>query len=138
MIIATSIIMASWLLFHIPVRGNVLTLFVLTFLFLSVCLGFGLFASTIAENQQQAAQIVMFVVPPSILLSGYIFPREGMPLPIYAISFAIPLTYFVKIIRGIILKGLGFADLWEQILPLAAMALVIMFVSIRKFHKRLA
>jgi ABC-2 type transport system permease protein len=103
-----------------------------------VCLGLGLLASTIAENQQQAAQIVMFFIPPSILLSGFIFPREGMPLPIYLFSYLIPLTYYVKIVRGIILKGLGFSDLWPQILPLVAMVILVLTVSIKKFHKRLS
>lgn len=138
MIISMVIIAAARVLFHVPIRGNLFTLLTLTFLFLTVCLGFGLLASTVADNQQQAAQMVMFIVPPSILLSGYIFPREGMPLPIYMISHFIPLTYFVQIIRGIILKGLGFADLIPQILPLLAMALLVVGVSIRKFHKRLA
>ncbi len=138
MLIAAAIIVASRVLFHIPIRGNMFTLFTLTFLFLTVCLGIGLLASTVADNQQQAAQMVMFIVPPSILLSGYIFPREGMPFPIYVISHFIPLTYFVQIIRGIILKGLGFADLWPQILPLFAMAVLVLGISIRKFNKRLA
>jgi len=137
-IIAFSIIAAGRLLFHVPIRGNPLTLFLLTGLFLLVCLGLGLLASTIAENQQQAAQIVMFFIPPSILLSGFIFPREGMPLPIYLFSYLIPLTYYVKIVRGVILKGLGFSDLWPQILPLVAMVIFVLTVSMKKFHKRLS
>ena len=138
LIIATTIIVAAWLLFHVPVRGNLVTLYGLTMLFLTVCLGTGLFASTIAENQQQASQLIMFLAAPSILLSGFIFPRETMPLPIYYLGYAIPLTYFLKIVRGVVLKGLGVADLWQQIVPLAAMAVLIVFFSIRKFHKRLA
>lgn len=137
-VIAFSIISAARILFHIPIRGDFLTLFTLTSLFLIVCLGFGLFASTIARNQQQAAQIVLFLAPPSILLSGYIFPREGMPLPIYGLSFLIPLTYYVKIIRGVVLKGLGFSDLWDQTLPLLGMAITVVTVSILKFRKRIA
>lgn len=137
LMIALTIIGSAWLLFHVPIRGNPLTLFVLTMLFLVVCLGLGLFASTVADNQQQAAQIIMFFAAPSILLSGFIFPRETMPLPIYYIGFLIPLTYFLKIVRGIILKGLGYWDLWDQILPLALIATVILFFSIRRFHKRL-
>ncbi len=138
MLIAVSIITAARFLFHVTVRGNPLTLFVLTLLFLTVCLGFGLFVSTVAQNQQQASQIVMFLAAPSILLSGFIFPRESMPLPIFALGYLIPLTYFLKIIRGIILKGLGWMDLWPQILPLAALAIFILTFSILKFHKRLA
>ena len=136
--IALLTIVAGQLLFHVPIRGNPITLFLLTILFLSVCLGLGLLASTIASNQQQAAQIVMFFVPPSILLSGFIFPTQGMPLPIHLLSYGIPLTYYVTIIRGIILKGLGFSDLWPQIVPLGIMAILVLTVSIKKFQKRLS
>ncbi len=136
--IAVLVLGAARLLFHVPLRGSPITLFVLTLLFLTVCLGYGLFVSTIAENQQQAAQLIMLFAAPSILLSGFIFPREGMPLPIFYLGYCIPLTYFLKIVRGVVLKGLGYADLWEQILPLSAMAVTVVFFSIRKFHKRLA
>ena len=136
--IALMVILAAWLLFHVPVRGNPLTLFLLTSLYLTVCLGLGLFASTVAENQQQAAQIIMFLAAPSILLSGFIFPRETMPLPIFYIGYAIPLTYFLKIVRGVVLKGLGIIDLWPQILPLVIMAVAIVALSIKQFRKRLA
>jgi ABC-2 type transport system permease protein len=137
-IISISILATAHFLFHVPIRGNPITLFVLTVLFLTVCLGIGLFASTVAENQQQASQIIMFFASPSILLSGFIFPRETMPAFVYYLGYGIPLTYFLKIIRGIVLKGLGFIDLWDQILPLLAMALAILLFSIRRFHKRLS
>ena len=136
--IAVSVIAAAWLLFHVPIRGNPLLLLALTLLFITVCLGLGLFASTIAQNQQQAAQLIMFMAAPSILLSGFIFPREGMPVPIYYLGYAIPLTYFLKIVRGIVLKGLGLADLWDAVLPLLLIATLVVAASIRKFHKRLA
>ncbi len=131
------IIVAAHLLFGVPIRGNPLTLFALTTLFLTVCLGIGLFASTIAENQQQASQIVMFFASPSILLSGFIFPRETMPTFVYYIGNLIPLTYFVKIIRGVTLKGVGLFDLWDQVIPLMIMAVVILWFSISRFQKRL-
>jgi len=135
--IAFTVLAAAKLLFHIPIRGNPLTLFVLSLLFLTVCLGLGLLASTMANNQQQAAQMIMFFAAPSILLSGFIFPRETMPLPIYYLGYLIPLTYFLTIIRGLILKGLGLNDLWEQTIPLIVMAVFVLSVSIRKFRKRL-
>ncbi len=138
LLIAVSIIGAAELLFHIPMRGNPITLFVLTLLFVLVCLGIGLMASTLADNQQQAAQFVMLFMPPSILLSGFIFPRETMPHFVYELGYIIPLTYFVKIVRGVILKGLGFIDLWDQILPLVLMAAIVLFLSIKRFHKRLS
>jgi drug efflux transport system permease protein len=137
LIIAMLIVAAARVLFAVPIRGNFLTLLFTSFLFLSVCLGVGLFASTVADNQQQAAQMVMFLIPPSILLSGFIFPRETMPRPIYYLSFGIPLTYYLTIIRGIILKGLGLIDLWKQILPLFGMAVGVLTLSVLKFRKRL-
>lgn len=132
------IIETARFLFHIPIRGNPLTLFSLTMLFLTVCLGIGLLASTIAENQQQASQIVMFFASPSILLSGFIFPRETMPPLVYHLGQIIPLTYFVKIIRGVTLKGLGLFDLWDQIIPLVLMAVLVLWFSITRFQKRLS
>jgi ABC-2 type transport system permease protein len=136
-IIATTVLTTARFLFHVPIRGNILTLYTLLLLFITVCLGIGLFASTVAENQQQAGQIIMFFAAPSILLSGFIFPRETMPWPIYGLGYFIPLTYMLTILRGVTLKGLGFADLWPQALPLAGMALGILILSVKKFHKRL-
>ncbi len=138
LIIASTILAASHFLFHVPIRGNFFTLYGLTLIFITACLGLGLFASTVANTQQQAAQIIMFFAAPSILLSGFIFPREGMPWPIYYLGDIIPLTYFLKIVRGIVLKGLGIVDLWQEILPLLFLAIVIMTLSIKKFHKRLS
>ncbi|HSA60224.1 MAG TPA: ABC transporter permease [bacterium] len=138
MVIALLIVTAARFLFSVPIRGNLFTLMATSFLFLSVCLGVGLFASTVANNQQQAAQMVMFLVPPSILLSGFIFPRESMPRLIYYLSFGIPLTYYLTIVRGIILKGLGWMDLWKQILPLVVMSIGVLTMSVLKFRKRLS
>jgi len=90
MIIAASIITLMHCLFVVPIHGSIVTLFFLTLVFLIVCLGIGLWASTAADNQQQASQIVMFFAMPSILLSGFIFPRESMPLWVRDISYLIP------------------------------------------------
>ncbi len=103
-----------------------------------MCLGIGLWASTVADNQQQASQIVMFFAMPSILLSGFIFPREAMPEWVKDISYFIPMTYFLKIVRGIILKGMGFFDLIDQVWPLFLMAFLVIIFSIRRFSKRMA
>jgi ABC-2 type transport system permease protein len=138
MMIALLILGTAHYLFHIPIRGNPLLLLLLTFLFLVVCLGIGLLASTVAQNQQQASQIVLFLAPPSILLSGFIFPRENMPQVIYQLGNFIPLTYFLKIVRGIVLKGLGLADLWPEAAVLALFACAVIALSILNFQKRLA
>ncbi len=137
MFIAVVVITTANILFHIPIRGSILTLLLLTFLFLTVCLGIGLLASTVAETQQEASHIVMFFIAPSILLSGFIFPRETMPPFVYALSYFVPLTYFVVIVRGIILKGLGFVELWDQIIPLILLSVLILGLSIKRFKKRL-
>jgi drug efflux transport system permease protein len=137
LVIATTVLTTARFLFHIPLRGSPLTLFALTNLYLMVCLGLGLFASTVADNQQQAGQLIMFFAAPSILLSGFFFPRETMPKIVYYIGDCIPLTFFLKIIRGILLKGLGFWDLLPQIGALATMAVVVLTLSVLKFHKRL-
>jgi ABC-2 type transport system permease protein len=98
----------------------------------------GLFCSTIADTQFQATQLVMMLAPPSILLSGFIFAREAMPFPIFLLGYFIPLTYFLEIIRGIVLKGVGFKELWPHLVPLMALAIVVLLASITKFRKRLA
>ncbi len=137
-IIASSIVLAMHFIFQVPIRGNILTLFFLTLVYIVVCLGIGLWASTIADNQQQASQIVMFFAMPSILLSGFIFPRETMPLWVHHVGYFIPMTYFLKIVRGIILKGMGVLDLMDQVWPLLLMAVVVIIFSIKRFGKRIS
>ncbi|KAB2840062.1 ABC transporter permease [bacterium] len=136
--IAVTVLATARFLFALPLRGSPLLLFGLTGLYLMVCLGLGLLASTVAENQMQASQMIMFFAAPSILLSGFFFPRETMPQPIYLLGNIIPLTFFLRIIRGITLKGLHLADLWPEVGVLALMAVVVLTLSILKFHKRLS
>ncbi len=137
-VIASTIVAAIHFIFGVPIRGNLIELFILTLIYLIVCLGIGLWASTVAQNQQQASQAVMFLAMPSILLSGFIFPRETMPLWVHHIGYFLPMTYFLKIVRGIILKGMGIIDLWDQALPLVAMATVVIIFSIKRFGKRIS
>ena len=99
--------------------------------------GLGLAISTAAQNQVQAMQMSFLVMLPSILLSGFMFPRENMPYPIYLISHAFPVTYFIQILRGIILRGAGMADLTPWIGGLSAVCVVILAISIARFHKSL-
>lgn len=137
-IITSSIILSMHFMFQVPIRGDILTLFCLTLVYLIVCLGIGLWASTISENQQQASQVVMFFAMPSILLSGFIFPRETMPVWVHHIGYFLPMTYFLKIVRGITLKGMSFFDLIDQVLPLVALATLVIVLSINRFSKRIA
>ncbi len=123
--------------FHVPVNGSIVQLLFFSFLFLMGALGLGLFVSTIAKTQLQAMQIGFAIILPSVLLSGFMFPRESMPQVIQAIGYALPLTYFLEILRGIILKGVGFTFLWKDIMMLTAFVIIILVLSVVRLNKRL-
>jgi ABC-2 type transport system permease protein len=93
--------------------------------------------STVSQTQAQALQLAMFVMLPSLLLSGFMFPREGMPWLVQQLGLAIPLTYFLQILRGVILKGVGLEVLWSQALPLAVFGVIVFSLSAARFSKRL-
>jgi ABC-2 type transport system permease protein len=121
----------------VPIAGSLLLLFALTAVFLLTSLGVGLFISTVSRTQQQAMMTSFFFMLPSILLSGFMFPIENMPRVIQWLTYIIPLRYFLAIIRGIFLKGNGFAVLWPQVAALGALGVVIMTLSALRFSKRL-
>ncbi len=125
-------------IFGVPFAGSLALLLALSFLFLLPSLGIGLFISTVAENQAQAYQMAFFVILPSILLSGFIFPREAMPPVMYYLGFLMPVTYFLDILRGVILRGAGLTHLWPDALALMAFGVVILILSAARFQKRLA
>ncbi|MBX7243932.1 MAG: ABC transporter permease [Candidatus Sumerlaeaceae bacterium] len=125
-------------LFGVPVEGDRFLLLALSALFLLPALSMGILISTVAVNQAQAMQMGMLIMLPSVLLSGFAFPRETMPFPIYVLSFGIPVTYYVQILRGIILRGAGFWALWPQTLALAGFALVLVVASSLRFQKRIS
>ena len=104
-------------------------------LFLLSSLGLGLLISTVSQTQGQAMQMALFVMLPSIILSGFVFPRESMPHPIRELGLLIPLTYFLQILRGIILKGVGVEVLWPSVLALAAFGVIVFSLSANRFHK---
>lgn len=124
-------------LFDVPVKGSILLFYFLTLFFLTATLGLGILISTLAKNQMQALQMSFFVFLPSIYLSGFIFPREGMPDWAAAIGYAIPLTYYLHILRGIILKGIGIEYLWKDVIPLGLLGLGIITLSISRFRKKI-
>lgn len=124
-------------LFGIPINGNLFLLMGLTALFLVCSLGLGLLVSTLAKTQVTAMQFAFMVMLPSVLLSGFIFPRELMPLPIYLVTFAIPVTYYIEILRGIVLRGADAFDLLPAIAGLATCGFAILGLSITRFRKTL-
>ena len=124
--------------FGVPIRGSLLELYILTLFFITASLGLGILISNIAATQMQAMQMGFFVMLPSILLSGFMFPRDAMPRLIYYISNLIPLTYYLDIIRGIVLKGIGFSYLVGQVTALLVFTVVLLLASALKFKKKIA
>lgn len=119
------------------VSGSLLDLYLLTLFFITASLGLGILISNIARTQMQAFQMSFFVMLPSILISGFMFPRDAMPKLIYYLSSAIPLTYYLDIIRGIILKGIGFQYLVGQVVFLLVFSVVLVTLSVLKFKKKI-
>ncbi|PIU44626.1 MAG: ABC transporter permease [Ignavibacteriales bacterium CG07_land_8_20_14_0_80_59_12] len=125
--------------FDVPLRGSVILLYMMSGVFVLTTLGLGLFISTISKTQQQAMMTAQFFIfMPSIFLSGFTFPIQNMPQSIQYVTYVIPLRYFMEIIRGIFLKGDGIAELWPQGLALLTFGIIILTLSILRFHKRLA
>jgi len=129
---------AGRLLFGVPLRGSVPLLLGLSAVFLVAVLGIGLLVSTIATTQELAMTIaVMTTMLPSFLLSGFVFPISNMPRAIQAITYLIPARYFLVIVRGIFLKGVGWAVLWPQVIPLVIFAAATIAAAALRFKKRL-
>ena len=123
--------------FRVPIAGSVPLLFGLAAVFLLTSLGTGLLISTVSRTQQEAMMTSFFIQIPSMLLSGFMFPIENMPHWVQWITYAIPLRYFLVIIRGIFLKGNGLAILWPQVLALAVFGTLLLALSATRFRKRL-
>jgi ABC-2 type transport system permease protein len=123
--------------FKVPVRGDLGLILILSGLFVLSSLGIGLFASTIANTQQEAILTVYMIILPSIFLSGFFFPIDAMPKFLQIVSYIVPLRYYLVIIRSLLLKGVGVEALWNQIIALAIFAVVIMGAAAARFRKRL-
>ncbi|ACV63573.1 ABC-2 type transporter [Desulfofarcimen acetoxidans DSM 771] len=131
----TSVLLMGIYWFGVPPKGSVLLLFVLAILFLITVLSIGLLISTISKTQLQAMQMTFLLLLPSVLLSGFMFPRETMPPFLKMLGALLPLTYFLDIVRGIFLKGIGLKYLWRETLALVVFASVLLTVSMVKFKK---
>lgn len=123
--------------FGVPINGSLWLLLALSALFIVTVLGLGLLISTIAKTQVQSMQLAFVIMLPSVLLSGFMFPRSEMPLPIYLAGFVLPVTYFVEIVRGVILRQADAIDLWPHIGGLAICCAVILALSMARFRKQL-
>lgn len=130
------LVSARWM-FSVPFEGSVLTFFCAALFFIAANLTVGISLSSLARNQLQAMQLTMFYFLPNILLSGFMFPFQGMPLWARFIGEALPLTHFNRLMRGILLKGNGWPDLWTDIWPIAIFMVIILFVALRFYRKTL-
>lgn len=131
------ILAVGWSLFDLPLPTSHLLLFLLAFIYVAVMIALGLFISLISQTQQQAMFIAIFIIVPSILLSGLIFPIEAIPEAVRPISYVIPFTYFVEIVRGLLIKQTLFADLMVDYAVLAGFGVAFVGVSILKFKRTL-
>lgn len=132
------VLTAMTFIFRIPIAGSLPLLLSLAALFIVCALSMGLLISTLARSQVSALQFAFMIMLPSVLLSGFMFPRANMPLPIYLISFALPVSYFIEILRGIILRAADLRDLFPHIVGLLACCLALLGLSITRFRKTLS
>jgi len=133
----TMVLLLGHFVFHVPMRGPLLALYAASFLFIVANLGLGLFISTLGRNQAQVIQTAFLFMLPNVLLSGFMFPREAMPDGARWFGLLLPLTHYLQLIRGIVLKGNGLTEVWPQVLALAAFAVAFFTFSTRRFSKTL-
>jgi ABC-2 type transport system permease protein len=131
------VMVASLVVFHIPFAGNFGLLVVCTLLFLLTSLGAGLFISTISRTQQQAMMTMGLIFQPFFMLSGFSFPIRNMPVSMQMLTYINPVRYFMEIVRGIFLQGTGISTLWPQMVALAVFGVIILSLSVLRFHKQL-
>lgn len=124
--------------FGVPFNGSVITVAVGLILFTFTSIGMGLLVSLVSRTQQQAQQMVMFILIPTMVLSGFIFPIESMPAPIVPVTYLIPLRYALVILRSSFLKGSNIIELWPQFVGMIVFAVGIFGLAVARFHKRLA
>jgi ABC-2 type transport system permease protein len=129
------VLLLGYFVFDVPVRGSLALLYAVTSFFIVASLGFGLFVSTLVRTQVQAMQLSFFFIMPTILLSGFMFPRDAMPEFAKWLGGVFPITYYLEVVRGILLKGVGLNAIWPQVLILAAFAVALVTLSAVRFHK---
>ena len=133
----TMALVVAHAVFDVPIRGSLPLLYALSAIFMFGTLGIGIFVSAASRTVPQAMQLSFLTFLPSIYLSGLLFPIEGMPPGAQVLASAIPLTYYLRVVRGIVLKGIGIEYLWPQVLPLVAFGFVVFTLSILRFRKQL-
>lgn len=133
----TFILLASYFVFQVPIEGSLILLYLTALPFIAANLAVGLTFSSLAASQLQAMQLAFFFFLPSILLSGFIFPFLGMPNWAQWLGSLLPLSYFLRIVRGILLKGNGIADIADQVWPIIVFTIVVMFIGAKRYRRTL-
>jgi ABC-2 type transport system permease protein len=136
MIMAAGLFAIMHWLFAVPIAGSLWALFVSTLIYVFALLSLGLLISTRAQNQMQALQMTMMFIMPSVFFSGFIFPRDTMPGVFYAIGAALPTTYFIELMRAIILRGASLAEFWRHLAVLSAMGIFLFVVCALRFRRK--
>ena len=134
LIAAALVLLSGYILFDVAVKGSILLLFLATFIFIIAALGQGLLVSTIADSQQVAFQIAAVIsILPTMILSGFMFPIKSMPLFLQILSNMTPAKFYLVIMRGIVLKGVGIEAFWDQLIYLSIYILIIVSISVKRF-----
>jgi ABC-2 type transport system permease protein len=133
----TLVLILGRFLFQVPMAGSLLDTYIITLVFIIANLALGLVISTMVSTQFQAMQLSFFVLLPSILLSGFMFPFAGMPRPAQIIAETLPLTHFIRLIRGVMLRGASLQELYGELMVLGGFIIVLMTLAIMRFSKRL-
>ena len=131
----TVVLLLGRLVFHVPIRGSLFELYLLSFPFMVASLGVGLLLSTLVKTQAQAVQLGFFYMMPNILLSGFMFPRIAMPEAAQWVGALLPLTYYLDVLRGVLIKGVPFTQLLDEGLVLAAFGVGLIALAVQRFHK---
>lgn len=138
MIEMIAVLVLGWIVFDVRVVGSVPLLLLLSLPFIVAALSLGLLISSIAQNQAQALQMTLLITLPSILMSGFVFPRDTMPGPLFLLSYAFPVTFFLTILRGVVVRGAGLSDLWPSVLALLVITALLLGVATMRFRKSAA
>ena len=133
----TLLLLAARFVFHVPMLGELWLLYAIALVFIAANLAMGITFSTIAQNQRQAMQMGMFFFLPSILLSGFMFPFRGMPRWAQDVGEVLPLTHFLRIVRGILLKGNGMVEIAPELWPIALFTAVVLFIGVKRYRQTL-
>ncbi|HEY7872177.1 MAG TPA: ABC transporter permease [Rudaea sp.] len=131
------VLLLGMLIFHVPIRGTLLDVYAASLAFIIASLALGVFISTLARSQFQAMQLAFFTFLPQILLSGFVFPFQGMPKPAQYLAEIFPMTHFMRLIRGIMLRGASLTELWPELAALAAFCVIVLGIAIARTRKRL-